>query len=462
MSEALILIQEGRVIDPGTNTDRVLDVAIAGGRVVEIGKGLSPLANATIVNARGCIVSPGLIDPHVHLREPGHEHKETIASGSAAAARGGFTAVCCMPNTAPALDTPELVRFVYDKGHEAMMSAAQTGGTSARVFPVAAGTKGRRGDEPCEIALCARAGAVAFSDDGDAIASAGVMLRVLGLVKETGRVFMQHCQEPSLTRGAAMHAGELCTSLGLSGWPRAAEEIIVERDVRLARGTRCRYHVQHISSAGTCDILRTARHDADARTLITGEASPHHLTLTADACDRYNTLAKVNPPLRERKDVDALRQAVADGVVTILATDHAPHSPDEKALPFEEAPMGMVGLETALPLYIESLITSGAIGWKRLIALLTIEPAKLCGLDQLGLGSLRVGGPADVTIIDPDLAWTIRADQLTSLSTNSPFDARKVRGRAIATIVAGRLMLAPGTERGDVRRPRHARKVHAT
>lgn len=239
-----------------------------------------------------------------------------------------------------------------------------------------------------------------------------------------------------------MHAGSLSATLGLGGWPRIAEEIIVERDVRIAAGVGCRYHVQHISSAGTCEILARVRKDPTARGLITGEASPHHLLLTCDQVNArggYNTLAKVNPPLREKADVKALVEAVASGVVTVLATDHAPHSADEKALPFEEAPMGMVGIETALPLYVEALVASGAISWKRLIALLTIEPARLCGLDAMGLGSLAVGNPADITLIDPDESWTIDAASLTSKSTNTPFDGRKVKGKAVGTVIAGRL-----------------------
>jgi len=432
-----LLIRGGRVIDPASGLDKVADVAVASGRIASIGKKLPIPTGCRVIDADGLIVTPGLIDPHVHLREPGGEHKETIATGSAAAARGGFTAVCCMPNTTPALDTPELVRFVLDRSAQAMRHSH-----AARVFPVAAGTKGRRGDEPAEIQLCAQAGAVAFSDDGDAIASAGVMSRVLTHVKRTGLVFMQHCQDPTMTRGAAMHAGTLSATLGLGGWPRIAEEIIVERDARIAASVGCRYHVQHISSAGSCEILARVRKDPAVRSLITGEASPHHLLLTCDEVNArggYNTLAKVNPPLRDKADVNALVEAVASGVVTVLATDHAPHSADEKALPFEEAPMGMVGIETALPLYIEALVTSGAISWKRLIALLTTEPARLCGLDTLGLGTLAVGGPADITLIDPDEAWTIDARSLTSMSKNTPFDGRKVRGKAVAAVIAGRL-----------------------
>lgn len=427
---ASILITGGRVIDPVSGGDRTADVAIADGVIKAISPSLPRSPAETVIDARGKIVAPGLIDPHVHMREPGQEHKETLATGSRSGVRGGFTTLCCMPNTQPALDTPELVGFV---AHRARESA------QCRVFAVGAATKGRRGEELAEIALMARAGAVGFSDDGDCVASAGVMARVLAGVKPTGLAFMQHCQEPTMTRGAAMHAGEVSTRLGLVGWARVAEEVIIERDIRLNRSIGCRYHVQHISSGDSVEIVRRARAEGLP---VTAEASPHHLLLTHEACDGYRTAAKVNPPLREARDVEALREGVADGTITVLATDHAPHTAEEKALPFEEAPFGIVGLETALPLYAEALVATGLIGWPRLIALMTIEPARLCGLDAPGgggggLGRLRVGGPADVTVIDPDVEWTIRADQLASRSRNTPFDGRKVRGRAVAVVVGG-------------------------
>ena len=420
-----LLIAGGRVIDPASGLDGVADVAIAAGRIVEIGPGLTRLPAARVVDASGCIVAPGLIDPHVHLREPGGEHKETLATGSRAAVAGGFTTVCCMPNTVPALDTPELLAFI----------AARAEATAAcRVFPIGAATKGRRGEEPSEIELLAGAGAVGFSDDGDCIASAGLMARLLAAIAPTGLAFMQHCQEPTLTRGAAMHAGEVSVRLGLGGWPRAAEEIIIERDLRLNRGPRCRYHVQHISSEDSVDLIRRAR---AAGQPVTAEASPHHLLLTHEACDGYDTSAKVNPPLRERRDVEALRAGVADGTITVLATDHAPHAADEKALAFEEAPFGLVGLETALSLYAEALVATGAIAWPRLIALLTVEPARLCGLLGRGVGTLGVGGAADVTVIDPDAPWTITPADLRGRSRNTPFLGRAVRGRAALTVVGG-------------------------
>ncbi len=424
---ASLLITGGRVIDPASGTDRVADVAIADGRIAEIKPRLPRGPAHRVIDAQGFLVVPGLIDPHVHLREPGHEHKETLASGSAAGVAGGFTTLCAMPNTSPPIDSPELVRFIHDR-------AAAT--ARGRVFPVAAATRGRRGEELVEIQGIAKAGAVAFSDDGDCVASAGVMARVLAAVQQTGLAFMQHAQEPTLTRGSAMHAGDVAVRLGLIGWPRAAEEVIVERDLRLNRGVGCRYHVQHVSSEGTVDLLRQARARGEP---VSGEATPHHLHLTHEACDRYDALAKVNPPLRERRDIDALRAGVADGTISILATDHAPHSADEKLMPFEEAPFGLIGLETALPLYAEALVRTGAIDWPRLVALMTIQPALLCGLHALGLGSLKAGGPADVTIIDPESQWTVDDATLAGRSSNTPFRGRRMRGQAVVTIVAGRL-----------------------
>jgi dihydroorotase len=429
-----LLIRGGRVLDPASGTDRPADIAIADGRIAQIDPGLHTGPADRVIDAEGCLVTPGLIDPHVHLREPGQEHKETLATGTAAAVAGGFTTVCCMPNTAPALDSPELLAFIH-------YHARETG--HCRVFPVAAATKGRQGAQLAEISLLARAGAVGFSDDGDCVAAPDVMARVLSAVRLTGLAFMQHCQEPALTRGSVMHAGTVATRLGLGGWPRVAEEMIIERDVRLNRGggVGCRYHVQHISSGESVEIVRRARRDGQP---VTAEASPHHLLLTHDECARpdglgYNTLAKMNPPLRERSDIDEMLRGIADGTITVLATDHAPHTAEEKALPFEEAPFGIVGLETALALYIEALIEPGVVDWMRLIDLMTVQPAALCNLDRAGLGRLSVGGPADVTVIDPAIEWTIRAEDLASKSKNTPFDGRRVKGRAVATVVGGEL-----------------------
>lgn len=419
-----VLIKGGRLLDPASGADRSADVAIREGRIDRIDASIADAGFEEVINARDMLVTPGLIDPHVHLRDPGQTHKEDIPSGAEAAAFGGFTTVCCMPNTAPALDTPETLEVVAGRAARAR----------CRVFSVAAATKGRKGEELAEIALLAKAGAVGFSDDGDVVADAGMMLRVLRAVEQTGRAFMQHCQEPSLTRGASMHQGEVATRQGLVGWPRVAEELIVERDIRLVAETGCAYHVQHLSSAGSVDLVRRAR---ERGLPVSAEASPHHLLLTHEACDDFNTMAKMNPPLREQADIDAIREGVANGWITVLATDHAPHTDEEKSQPFEAAPFGIIGLQTALPLYAKSLVETGLIDWPRLIALMTIEAARLCGLDARGLGSLTEGGPADVTVIDPAARWTIDRDALPGRSKNTPFDGWEVTGRAACTIVGG-------------------------
>ncbi|MEM6458792.1 MAG: dihydroorotase [Planctomycetota bacterium] len=429
---ARLCIQNGRVIDPAAGVDRPADVVIEDGKIVELTSAGASGGGETI-DASGLIVSPGLIDPHVHFREPGGEHKETIATGCASAAAGGFTSVCVMPNTTPALDDDARVEAVHRQAEKA---------GRCHVFVVGAATKGREGKELAEIGLMARAGAVAFSDDGCAVASAAVMDKALRYVAMTGRAFMQHCEDPDLG-GGAMNAGALASRLGLPGWPAVAEELTMQRDIQLVAsgGYACRYHAQHVTTAGGVAILRRARAeaaDAGHPDAITGEASPHHLLLTEDACAGYDTNAKMNPPLRTQADVDALRAGVADGTITVLATDHAPHTAEEKALEFTAAPYGIVGLDCALPLYVKALVEPGLIGWPKLIELLTINPARLCGLE--GKGTLAPGRDADVTLIDPDAEWTIDVSAFASKGRNCPFDGWAVRGRAVRTVLAGRVV----------------------
>jgi len=427
-----LCITGGRVIDPANQIDDVLDVLLVDGKVQQVGQ-LSDAARhgAQVFNADGLIVSPGLIDTHVHFREPGQEKKETIASGAAAAVAGGFTSVCCMPNTEPAIDDDSRIEFVY---HQA------AGARLANVFPIGAITKGREGKELAEMGLMADAGAVGFSDDGVAVASAGVMSKALTYVAMTGKVLMQHCEDPELG-GGAMNAGSLATRLGLQGWPRVAEELIIQRDIllNLSQNLGCRYHVQHISSGGSVELVRQARRDLFGQAHITAEASPHHLLLTEDRCATYDTHFKMNPPLRQKRDVDALRQGIADGTITVLATDHAPHTPEEKELEFAAAPYGIIGLECALPLYIEALIASDTIDWPRLIAMLTINGAHLCNLD--GKGHLTAGADADVTVIDANLKWTIDAEAFAGKSRNCPFHGWSVAGQAVCTVVGGDIKL---------------------
>jgi len=430
-----LIIHNGRVIDPASGRDASADIVIENDRIVAIDSTRQHSANAAthMIDAHGCIVAPGLIDPHVHLREPSTTHEETIATGATAGIHGGFTTIACMPNTQPTLDSPEMVRYVQTRAGEA---------GRARVFVVAAATQDRKGEALAPIAGLAHAGAIAFSDDGDVVAEPAMMEKVLRSAKACDRPFMQHCQEPTLTRGASMNAGALATRLGLKGWPAVAEELIIERDVRLNQRIGAHYHVQHVSCAGSVDIVTRAQ---QAGQPITAEASPHHLLLTEDACADYNTMAKMNPPLRTARDIDALKQAIADGVIFILATDHAPHPLHTKQTDFASASFGIVGLECALPLYRRALIDAGVLDWPAMLAMMTIHPARLLGLDRLGLGQLTVGGPADITIIDPDHEWTIRSDRFASAGRNCPFDGWAVRGRPRAVIVGGRVLLDHGS-----------------
>lgn len=428
---ARTLITGGKVIDPATNTAVDADIAIIGDLIAEIGPTLSRLPAEHVIDASGCLVTPGLIDPHVHLREPGNERAETLASGTAAAVAGGFTSVCCMPNTTPTLDTDTMVHFVLARAQQTAM---------CRVFPVAAVSKGRHGQELAELFLMAKAGAVGFTDDGDCVASAGLMARALAAVKATGRPLMQHCQDATMTRGGVMHAGEIATRLDLGGWPRAAEEIIIERDIRLNRSIGCAYHVQHLSSGGSVGIIRAARKDGQP---VTAEATPHHLLLTCDLIEtsKYDTRYKMNPPLREASDVAAIKEGIADGTITVLGTDHAPHTHESKDVPFDSASFGIIGLETALALYAKALIDDGVISWLKMIDMMTWQPAKLCGLNRIGLGRLSVGSPADITIIDPEEQWTIGSEHLVSQSRNTPFLGTAVKSRIVATVVAGKIRL---------------------
>lgn len=430
-----LLLRGGRVIDPVRPFDATADVLVLDGRIAAIEpRSIDAPAEAEVIDVSGCIVAPGLIDLHVHFREPGQEHKETLATGGAAALAGGFTTICCMPNTRPALDTPQLVEFVRLKG-DALRQC--------RIFPVGSATVGRAGEALAPMAAMAAAGAVAFSDDGDCVAAAGMMLKVLHTCRAVGRPFMQHCQDATLTPGGVMNAGALAVRLGLAGWPRLAEEIVIERDLRLNRDVGAAYHAQHLSSGGSVELIRAARRRGEP---VTAEVAPHHLLLTEAACAGYDTDAKMNPPLREARDIELIREGIADGTITILATDHAPHAVDEKGLDFNAAPFGIIGLEGALPLYAKALVETGVIDWPRLIAMMTSEPAKLVGLDRVGLGRLAVGGPADITVIDPSERWTIDASSFRSRSRNCPFDGWEVVGRPIATIVAGevRARMRPG------------------
>jgi len=441
----------GRLIDPANGIDQVTDIVLENSKVASIGKQSTP--DGPTMDASGCIVAPGLIDIHVHFREPGQEEKETIATGSAAAVAGGFTSVCCMPNTTPTIDDDSMIEFVYRQAARANL---------ANVYPVGAATKQRKGEELAEIGLMHKAGAVGFSDDGTPVGSAKVMHQALRYIAMTGQVFMQHCEDPALG-GGAMNAGPLASKLGLAGWPALAEELMIARDIMIAQSLNysARWHAQHMTTAGGAALLREGRaryvdavkagkapRDAFAETglgRVTGEVSPHHLLLTEKACANYDTHAKMNPPLRRQNDIDALLEAVADGTISLLATDHAPHTQEQKEREFAVAPYGIIGLECALALYIKALIEPGVIDWPRLIEMTSTNHAQLCGLK--GKGELAVGADADVTVIDPQHAWTIDVNQFAGKSRNCPFDGWDVKGRAIATIVGGEVKLALDPDR---------------
>lgn len=420
MPESL-LIKNGRIIDPSQGVDRVGDLFLADGKVRQIGSCAGVRAERTL-DATNLIVCPGLIDIHVHFREPGNEEEETIASGSAAAVAGGFTSVACMPNTDPAIDSATAVEFVVGQ-------AARAG--LCNVFPIGAITKQRQGKELAEMGQMVRAGAVAFSDDGHGVASASVMLRAMQYVTMFDKPLIQHCEDPDLSAGGAMHSGYVSVRLGLPGIPAVAEELMLQRDLRLARETGARYHAAHISTAGSVKLLRRARHDGVP---VTAEVTPHHLLLTDEACAGYDTNYKMNPPLRTDEDVRACLQGVVEGTIDCLASDHAPHGTQEKELVFTAAPFGIIGLETALPLYVKALITPGLLDWPDLIDRMTVRPARVLGLAK---GTVAVGADADVTLIDPQAEWTIDVSRFRSKSRNSPFDGWAVRSRVVATIVGG-------------------------
>ena len=429
-----ILIINGTVLDPSQAMEQRSDVLLVDGKVAAVGydlKNRAP-ADATVIDATGLFVTPGLIDIHVHFREPGQEVKETIATGSAAAVAGGFTTVCCMPNTQPALHDDIQIEFVFTKARAAGL---------CNVLPIGAITKERKGAELAEMALMHRAGAIGFSDDGVGVGSAAVMLKALQYVKMLGSVLTQHCEEPTLT-GGPMNAGPTATRLGLGGLPAAAEELMIARDLLLNKRIGARYHVQHISTAGAVELMRQAKKDAQP---VTTEVSPHHLLLTDEACKTYDSNCKMNPPLRTRQDVEACIQGVIDGTIDCLATDHAPHTREEKELEFDKAPFGIVGLETALALYVRALVEPKHLTWLQLIEKMTIAPARVMNIK--GKGTLATGADADVTIFDPKLSWTIDVEQMQSKSRNTPFAGWAVNGKVRYTIVGGRVVFD-----GQVRR----------
>ncbi len=418
-----ILIRNGRVIDPATRHDAVANLWIESGVIAAIG---GPDRQATeTIDASGKLVCPGMIDMHVHLREPGREEDETIASGCAAAIAGGVTSLACMPNTEPPLDSQSAAEFVIQQARRAGL---------ANVFPVGCLTKGKLGQDLSEMGGLVQGGAVAFTDDGTPATDSEVMRRAMEYARGLGKAVLSHSEDLALTRGAVMHEGAESLRLGLKGYPAAAEEIMIYREIALAEITGARLHILHVSSARGVELIRWAR---DKGLPVTGEASPHHLLLNDECLRGFDSNYKMSPPLREKKDSAALVQGLKDGVITVLATDHAPHSVEKKMREIDQAPNGIIGLETFLPTCVKALIDPGHLTWPQMIAMMTLHPAQILGIDR---GTLKPGAPADVTIIDPDREWTIDVTKFRSKSRNCPFGGWKVKGLAEQVIVGGRVV----------------------
>jgi len=418
-----ILIKNGRVIDPANKVDEKLDVLISDGRIAKIGKpGSFSAEGMQVIDAAGKLVVPGLIDMHVHLREPGFEYKETIATGTAAAKAGGFTSVCCMPNTNPVNDSRSVTEFILSQAREA----------SARVFPIGAITKDSKGEQLAEMGELHHAGCVAVSDDGRPLMNASMMRRAMEYSKIFDTLVISHCEDSTLSDKGVMNEGCISTELGLRGIPRAAEDVMTGRDISLAELTGCRLHIAHVSTVGAVNLIREGKKRGIR---VTAETCPHYFTLTDEAVRGYNTMAKMNPPLRTAEDVAAIKQGLKDGTIDVIATDHAPHGMDEKSGEFDYAPFGIVGLETALGLTL-TLVEEGVLSLSDVIRKLSVNPAAIL---KISAGSLAPGAPGDITIIDPKLPWTVDASQFRSKSRNTPFNGWKLMGRAVQTILGGRL-----------------------
>lgn len=418
-----LLLKGGRVIDPSRNHDGQADVLIVGGRIESVGRGLNSPDGGDLIDVAGKVVAPGLVDIHVHLREPGREDVETVESGAKAAAAGGFTSVCAMPNTDPVTDNQAAVGFIVKQGEAA---------GAARVYPIAAISIGQRGEQLAEFGELVHAGAVGVSDDGHPVVSSHLMRTALEYSVTFGIPVADHCEDPALFSGGAMHEGLVSTKLGLKGIPAAAEEIMVARNILLAQLTGGHMHLLHMSTRGSVELIRRAK---DAGITVTAEATPHHFTLTDQACENYDTNAKMNPPLREPADVEAVRAGIKDGTLDAIATDHAPHHYEAKERDFDDAPFGIVGLETALGLGLSELVEGGVLSLSDLIARMSTVPAKVY---QLPGGTLAVGAAADVVVFDVGARWKVDPNRFHSKSHNTPFAGRELVGRVERTIVGGR------------------------
>jgi dihydroorotase len=417
------LIRNGRVIDPANKRDEVADLLIVDGKIAETSEVSGQKSEIEEIDADGLIVAPGLIDIHVHLREPGFGHKETIESGACAAAAGGFTTVVCMPNTSPVADNASTIAWIKDRAAAvACVHVLPTGGIS----------KNLAGEELSPIGSLAQAGIVAITDDGHCVQNHEVMRRAVEYARIFDLPVLDHCQDYNLVGNGVVHEGYWSTLLGLPGWPAAGEEAIIMRNILLAELCDHHIHCQHLTTAGSVRLLREAR---SRGVKVSGEVCPHHIALTDEAIQNFDTNYKTNPPLRSQADADELLEGIADGTLSILCSDHAPHADFEKEVEFDAAPFGIIGLETELGLFFDLLVHKHRkIDIIRLLEMYTVEPARLL---RINAGTLSIGAPADVTLIDPDLEWTVRIDKFESASRNSPFDGWKLKGRAVRTIVKG-------------------------
>jgi dihydroorotase len=419
-----LLIKNGRVIDPASGHDAVADVWIEDGLIKGLGPGLSP-ADAEVFDASGLIVAPGFIDMHVHLREPGFEHAESIESGARAAAAGGFTSICPMPNTAPVNDSATVTTYIIEKARRHAV---------VNVFPIGAITSGSKGEELAAIGSMRQAGAVAISDDGRPVMNAQLMRRAMEFARSFGMPVINHCEDLHLSAGGDMHEGAESVRLGLRGIPATSEDVMVARDILLAELTGARYHVAHISSCHSVEMVAFAKQRGLP---VTSEATPHHLTLTDAGMIPYDSNYKMKPPLRSARDVNAVVKGIVNRAVDVIATDHAPHAGSEKMQEFEKCPFGIIGLETALGITLECLVHSGKIEVGHLVEMLTVNPARILGLER---GTLAAGAAADVTIFSTERQWTFDVNKSFSKSRNTPFDGAHFRGGPVATVVSGHVV----------------------
>jgi dihydroorotase len=419
-------LKSGRLLDPVKGKDVVTDMLIVDGRIERIGVSLSSDKSYEFIDLKNKVIAPGFIDMHVHLREPGFEHKETIETGCASAAAGGFTAVCCMPNTNPTIDEESVARYVQEEGKRA------TGGL-VDVYPIAAASKGRKGEELSPMAELAKAGAVAFSDDGAPIANAELLRRIFEYSSMYRLPIIQHAEEPSMTKNGLMNEGFESTRLGMPGIPPIAEELMIVRDIVLLRYVPlAKYHVAHISTAGSIDCVHGAKME---KLNVTCEAAPHHFTLSDESIQSFDTNLKMSPPLRTKKDVQAIKEALRDGIIDVIASDHAPHTIDEKEVEFAQAPFGIVGLETAVGLSVTELVHQKYLTLMQLIEKLSVNPRRILSLPEI---HIQEGEQANLTLLDPEFEWTVDIQLFRSKSKNSPFHGRTLKGKAIAIINNGK------------------------